>query len=226
MNENPTPSPASTAPPTPDPSSGGRPRFFNEFKRRDICMYIAFGCGLEGAARFVGCSAITIRREARRDPAFRDQLRRAQQDCEIGPLNTIRKAAHENWRASAWYLERMNPQQFGKKNVRYVTPEQLGAFAHQVVTAVLDNNVDEDTRLRAMSKLEAFVAQLDVQSPDHDPLSKLSRRRKHERTIDRDSLPHNPVGGVSDADPRAHVGGVSDADQVSSSCSPNAPTND
>jgi hypothetical protein len=174
-------------------------------------MYIAYGCGLEGAARFVGCSPITIRREARRDPAFRDQLRRAQQDCEIGPLGTIRKAAHENWRASAWYLERMNPQQFGKKNVRYVTPEQLGAFAHQVVTSVLDDNLDEEARLRAMNKLETFVAQLNLQSPDHDPLSKLSRRRK-------------PVGDISDSDPRNPVGGVSDADQASATRTPVAPT--
>ena len=144
----------------------------------DICMYIAFGCGLESAARFVGCSPITIRREARRNPEFRDQLRRAQLDCEIGPLNTIRKAAHTNCVRRRLVSGRMNPQQFGKKNVRYVTPEQLAAFAHQVVTAVLDENLDEDARLRAMNKLETFVAQLNQQSPDRDPLSKLKRRRK------------------------------------------------
>jgi hypothetical protein len=163
-------------------------------------MYISFGCGLDSAARFVGCSPITVRREARRNPEFRDQLRRAQQDCEIGPLNTIRKAAHENWRASAWYLERMNPQQFAKKNVRYVTPEQLGAFAHQVVTAVLDDNLDNGARLRAMNKLETFVAQLNQQSPDRDPFSKLSRSRKQKRKPAENALQQSLKQGVSDAD--------------------------
>jgi len=178
----------------------GRPRALNDFKRQNICMYVAFGCGLESAARFVGVSPITIRREARRNPEFRDQLRRAQQDCEIGPLNTIRTAAHTNWRASAWYLERINPQQFGKKNVRYVTPEQLAAFAHQVVTAVLDDNLDEDARLRAMNKLETFVDQLNQQSPDRDPLSRLNRRRKQKPAREENSPPHDAVGGVADAD--------------------------
>ena len=108
----------------------------------------------------------------------------------------------------------MNPQQFGKKNVRYVTPEQLAAFAHQVVTAVLDDNIEDEARLRAMARLETFVTHLDQQSPDRDPLSRISRRHKRKLKPAEELLPITPVGGVSNADhlQSSVVRGTSDAD--------------
>ena len=35
----------------------GRPRALDEVKRREVCALISAGCGVEGAARFVGCAA-------------------------------------------------------------------------------------------------------------------------------------------------------------------------
>ena len=88
--------------PTPNSSPAdppaGRPRALDDAKRRDVSPLVSAGCGLEVAARHVGCNPTTLRREARRNPDFRDQLRLARRDCELSPLQAMHKAAKRHWR--------------------------------------------------------------------------------------------------------------------------------
>ena len=83
----------------------GRPRKIDEAKRREICALIAVGCGIEAAARYVGCSAATVRRELDRDEDFRRAFASAELTCRIEPLRALRAAAATHWRAAAWLLE-------------------------------------------------------------------------------------------------------------------------
>ncbi len=190
--------------PVPSPNRRlGRPRVLDEPKRRQVCTLVSVGFGLDGAARYVGCAPSTIRREARRNAEFREQLRCADLACELGPLNAVRQAAHTNWRAGIWYLERMNPQKFGKRNVRYITPEQLEAFMEQMVTAVMGDNQDEAACRRAIRKLETFIAQINRQSDaGRDSIPRPRRTRKRKLTPVDISKPIASVGGDSDADER------------------------
>jgi hypothetical protein len=93
----------------------GRPRKIDEAKRREICALIAVGCGIEAAARYVGCSAATVRRELDRDEDFRRAFASAELTCRIEPLRALRAAAATHWRAAAWLLERTHPERFARR---------------------------------------------------------------------------------------------------------------
>ena len=133
------PAPCST-PPAPIP---GRPRALDEPKRREICAMVATGCGLASAARYVGCDVSTIRREARRNPDFAQRLRRAQRDCELAPLDAMRKAARRYWRAAAWLLERLNAERYGKTDAQNIKREQLHKYT-DALTGIVAREVENE----------------------------------------------------------------------------------
>jgi hypothetical protein len=76
----------------------------DEVKQREICALISAGCSVAHAARYVGCSARTIRRHAERDEAFAQRLRRSETGLRLTALETIRKASATHWRAAAWLI--------------------------------------------------------------------------------------------------------------------------
>ena len=46
----------------------------------------------------------------KRNAEFAERIRKATMMAEVDPLNSIRQMARSNWRAAAWYLERVHPQ--------------------------------------------------------------------------------------------------------------------
>jgi IS30 family transposase len=167
-----------SSPNTPPPV--GRPRALDNVKLREISALISAGCGLEGAARYVGCAASTIRREARRNPDFNEQLRRAHLAAELGPLNAMRNAANKHWRAAAWLLERTNAQRFAKQNVRHVKPEHLQQFTEMIGNLLQQEIPDRNTRRRIRRRLGKVIKQSEADSlaAEFDPCP---TRRKHPR---------------------------------------------
>jgi hypothetical protein len=87
----------------------GRPPVLDDLGRARICALVSIGISLRSAARMVGCHPKTIRREARRNPDFGNELRKSQSQAQVGPIKTMREAAATNWRAAAWWLERLDP---------------------------------------------------------------------------------------------------------------------
>jgi IS30 family transposase len=164
---------------SPSAPSPGRPRALDNVKLREISALISAGCGLEGAARYVGCAASTIRREARRNPDFNEQLRRAHLAAELGPLNAMRNAAHTHWRAAAWLLERTNAQRFAKQNVRHVKPEHLQQYTEMIGNLLNEEIADRNTlrriRRRRLGKL-IKQSHADALAAEFDPCP---TRRKH-----------------------------------------------
>jgi hypothetical protein len=76
----------------------------DEVKQREVCALISAGCSVAHAARYVGCSARTIRRHAERDESFAQRLRRSETGIRLTALETIRKASATHWRAAAWLI--------------------------------------------------------------------------------------------------------------------------
>src|SRR5438105_4018374 len=77
-------------------------------KRRTVCAILSSGGNRVLAARFVGCSVRTIYYTALADPAFRDELRKAQANAELASLQIVTNAAGDAkyWKAATWLLER------------------------------------------------------------------------------------------------------------------------
>lgn len=156
----------------------GRPRALDETKRREVCALISAGCGIDDAARYVGCAASTIRREADRNPQFDERLRRAALAAELTPLNDIRQAAKKYWRAAAWLLERANPQRFGKQDVRFLKPEQFGQYLDLLAGIVRQEVADEATRQRIAQRLLELRDLIERESwAKREPIAKRPNRK-------------------------------------------------
>jgi hypothetical protein len=126
--------------------NGGRPRALDDVKQREVCALVAAGCSLAGAARYVDCTPKTIRREAKRDANFGDHLRKSQLAAQLEPLRALRGKATTHWRAAAWLLERVDPQQFARYDAKLLTPEEVGDLltnVRETLERVLEKPADQ-----------------------------------------------------------------------------------
>lgn len=81
-----------------------RRRILDDMKQREVLAILSVGCSQNMAAKYVGCSPATIRREAARNPKFGKKLRETKGSVELSLVKNIRKAANKEqyWRAAAW----------------------------------------------------------------------------------------------------------------------------
>jgi IS30 family transposase len=140
---------ASAAPPT-----TGRPRALDETKQAEVCALISTGCGLEWVARYVGCAASTIRREASRNPKFRQRLRQATMDAEVEPLQAVRRAANTHWRAGVWYLKQLHAQRAATQEIRFEKSRRLENFAREVYSMLMSTIGDVDVLNNVLHRFE------------------------------------------------------------------------
>ena len=111
----------------------------NETKKREVFAILTVGGTRLMAAQYVGCHAETIRRSALGDPVFADQLRKAELGPELTFLRNIQLASKDpkQWRASAWALERLFPDRYGRRPPNSITPEQLAEVVREMGTIVV-----------------------------------------------------------------------------------------
>jgi hypothetical protein len=116
-----------------------RRRLLDEGKQRELLAILSVGCSQNMAAKYVGCSPRTIRREAARDPKFAKKLRQAKCNAELGLIKNIRKAANKEqyWRAAAWALERCFPEKYARRGPDVITSDQLAQIMEQLVERIL-----------------------------------------------------------------------------------------
>ncbi len=134
----------------------------DEIKKREIVAMVSVGCSRRVAAGYVGCSPSTIRRTAERDPDFAERLQRASYTAQIGYLKNIQKAAKKEqyWRAAAWALERLNPDDFSPRRPDTVTLAQIERLWPRIAQVILDELPDPKQRKNILKRLEALVADL------------------------------------------------------------------
>jgi hypothetical protein len=90
----------------------GRPTMFDEAARARFCGMIESGATIRYAAIRLGINRRTVRHACRADPAFAERLRLAEQDRDQAAIGRIHNAGEKSWRAAAWLLERIAPQEF------------------------------------------------------------------------------------------------------------------
>ena len=155
----------------------GRPRALDDYKRREVCALVSAGCGIEGAARYVGCNAVTIRREALRNPDFHEQLRNAELTCELEPLRAMKRAAATHWRAAAWLLERTQPDRFARREANSLTPAEIDGVIARIAEEILDELSDQETIARVGHRLSDWSNRLQRE----ERAAKHVRRDPHHR---------------------------------------------
>lgn len=50
-----------------------------------------------------------------KEPTLSDAIKKAESDAEAEMVEIVRRAAKKTWTAAAWWLERKNPRQWGKR---------------------------------------------------------------------------------------------------------------
>ncbi len=120
----------------------GRPPVLDEGKQREIVAIISMGCSRRTAAQYVGCDPKTIQNTAERDEKFAEKLDRGQSQAVVTHVKNINSAAKkaQYWRAAAWALERLNPEEYATPHPDTISLEQvsrlLDCFAQIVIEAV------------------------------------------------------------------------------------------
>jgi hypothetical protein len=138
----------------------GRPRILCEQKQGEICKLLAAGATLEDTASYVGCSVNTIRREAQRNPQFREKLEKSRSERDLWPVRTVHDAATHDWRAAAWFLERTQPERFSKRPPNTFTVEDVAKLLDRVCEAARDEFRDPQTFARVERRVASIVQEV------------------------------------------------------------------
>ena len=138
----------------------GRPPVLDEAKKREIIAILTVGCSRAAAAEYVGCHVATIRNTADRDEEFGLRLTQAELSHEIVHLKHINSAAKDAryWRASAWALERSNPQRYGQRKPHTLTPEQVSQVLSHFAAVITEEVPDEAMCQRLIRRLNELTA--------------------------------------------------------------------
>jgi hypothetical protein len=140
----------------------GRRPVLDGYKRREILAILAVGCSRTTAAKYVGCAVSTIQNTADRDRDFAEQLRRNEHGSEIGYLENIRRAARNEryWRAAAWALERIDPEQYGRRGPDVITLDQIRRLLAQFAEIIVEEVPVAEYRKNILKRLDALTGDL------------------------------------------------------------------
>jgi hypothetical protein len=137
----------------------GRPPALDAAKRREIAAVLSMGCSVPVAANFAGCSRRTIYRELANNPEFYDQIRHLQVAKLLGPLKTLYDAAGTNWRAAAWLVERLNPQDFGRRHPEMIDPEDINLAVQVAMREIKEVIADPKILRRLNRRMQRIMAE-------------------------------------------------------------------
>lgn len=136
----------------------GRPRAMTEAAQKKFCGLISLGYDLYLAAEYIGCSPITVRREANRNPEFENDWRMAEARLYVEPLIALKDAARSNWRAASWFVERTLPQKFGKQDSRLLDSATYLSMLNETLDCVFSVVTDPATKKKISRRLHMLVS--------------------------------------------------------------------
>lgn len=114
-------------------------------KREMVLQALRAGNTRRASASYAGIEQSTLWRWTSEDADFRSQVEKAEADAEVRHVANIAKAASDGvWTASAWWLERRQHGDWGRKDTLALqlakkTPEELVDFvAEDLLAAGID----------------------------------------------------------------------------------------
>jgi len=128
-------------------------------ERRNVVAILAIGSDRKTAARFLGIARRQIDESASREAEFARALTRAEAAAEIAHAKCLHAAIQDpkNWRAAVWWLERMRPDKYGKREPAVPDEALLARWSEQVAAAIAEEVSDEATRRRVLERLRVVA---------------------------------------------------------------------
>jgi hypothetical protein len=141
-----------------------------EAQRHELVALLAAGHSRRAAARLVGCARSTLYRMEARDPEFAQRVARAE-----GPGESPQKkqdprkifpTLHQpsNWRAAAWVLERLNPEDFGPPRNASNFDLLVEADIFRGFVELVRDEIPRDTCCLLVRQINQLLAQYDAPS--------------------------------------------------------------
>lgn len=95
----------------------GRPTKLTEKTTQMVCQALAAGNTRRASCQYAGISEDSLARYLQASADFAEAVRKAEADAEVRHVANIAKAANDGtWTASAWWLERRQPADWGRKD--------------------------------------------------------------------------------------------------------------
>jgi hypothetical protein len=134
-------------------------KLLDETTRREILAIISVGCSVTTAAKYVGCSPVSIILLKQRCPEFQEAMLQAEARHEISLVRRIHQAAdgQGGWRAAAWLLARAYPERYAARAAETVTPKQVADSMEFFAGVIADEVKDADVRRRLRNALRIVV---------------------------------------------------------------------
>jgi len=129
-----------------------RPRKLDDTKQAQLARLVAAGLSIRNAARLVDCDPRTVRSEVRRNRQFALALKRARSQAQVHPLRTMQQAAANNWRAAAWWLERLAPDTFAQSAAAVLGRREANKFVADLI-AIIDQAVSNPVERARLEEL-------------------------------------------------------------------------
>jgi hypothetical protein len=144
--------------------STGRPHVLDEKKKSQILALIKTGCGKLAAAGAVNCHPQTIANTAKRDADFAKRLALAENASMLTHLENVNRAGSDvkYWRASAWVLERLNPDRFSKLAPDALSPPQLAGLMQQLAEAIVEEVPVARYRQQVLKRFDKILKELSL----------------------------------------------------------------
>jgi hypothetical protein len=122
----------------------GRKSKYTDEKAQELIKLFVGGATIKDACAYVGISDDTLTRWCKRDADFAASVNKARATGKIECIALVRQAARSNWQAAAWFLERSDPTQWGRRDAMKITiegdvPVEL---INQAIAAMIDKGVD------------------------------------------------------------------------------------
>ncbi len=133
----------------------GRPRSFEDKRfRKAFLTALQAGLSRKEACKCFGVGLKTLGRECQSDPQFGADVRYARKLGKVTALSKIIRS--KDWRAAAWYLERVHYEEFAKKQPDVVTKDQLNSTIAAVVALLFSGNVPRSEH-EALAKIQGTL---------------------------------------------------------------------
>ena len=123
-----------------------------------ICAMIGVGCSLRAAARLTDSRESTVRASLRRDKAFRARYVQAMRARELTPLRNLQDAGTKHWRAAAWALERLNPEEYAARRPDLFSASEFTDFVEGFAIMLAKKIRLKDDRTAVRNAIHRYVA--------------------------------------------------------------------
>lgn len=121
-------------------------------KKQKMAKYLAKGLKINEACILAGVSKRELT-EMRCDVTFEEFVQKSQARLEADQLDNITEAGEIDWKASAWFLERVYPEKYGKKDtIEHKYEIKIATFQNVVLSVI--NECSPQLKQRIMQKLK------------------------------------------------------------------------